>query len=336
MAAPSRTPRRPERAPARAVPSRRGTSEAFAGRGTSEAFAGRGTSEAFAGRGTSEAFAGRGTGPTVASDRAPQIVARSSRETAAPWRSCVGCGRHDEAEALVRVVFDEVSKGVVVDAKGGAFGRGAHVHADRRCLEAACKKGLARAFREEVKTDLATLSTGIAEAFTRRIVGLLFGGLRGGEVVFGTDVVTGVCRDNRASLVVIAADAASASKRSEIARATAEGRSLVFGDKRSLAAALGRKDDPARDGVAVVAVTSSALAKAIRTAWLRIAGAQASGGVADPNADRAGVDPMADCGVVDVQSYVAVSEARTVEAGPSTPAESTAIEANDGAVSEDG
>lgn len=218
----------------------------------------------------------------------------------------------------MRLVFDEASKVVVVDAKGGAFGRGAHVHADRKCLDSACKKGLARAFREAIKIDLATLSASIEEAFTRRIAGLLFGGLRGGEVVFGSDVVTTVCRENKASLVVIAADASSASKRSEIARATAEGRSLVFGDKRTLAAALGRADDPGRDGVAVVAVTNAGLAKAIRTAWIRIAGARASREV------------------VTLQSDVAVPEAGEVEAGPSASAESTAIEANDGAVSEDG
>jgi ribosomal protein L7Ae-like RNA K-turn-binding protein len=171
--------------------------------------------------------------------------------------------------------------------------------------------------RAELRVDARALATKIEAAYARRIAGLLSGGLRGGEVVFGTDAVTECCKDGRAKLVVLAADASSAAKRSEIARATAQGLTIVFGDKRSLAAALGRKDDPARD--AVVAVTNAQLAEAMRVAWSCIAGARAFGGV-----------------VGEEKSDVEVSAAGSVASDPSAPAESAPAGSHDGAVSEDG
>lgn len=103
----------------------------------------------------------------------------------APERTCVGCGKRSPADVLVRLVLDEVSGGVVPDAKGGSFGRGAHVHASPSCLELACKKGLPRAFKRDIKATPQALAGAIAEAFGRRLDGLLSGGKRSGSCSSG-------------------------------------------------------------------------------------------------------------------------------------------------------
>lgn len=203
-----------------------------------------------------------------------------------PERTCVGCGKRSPADVLVRLVLDEVSGGVVPDAKGGSFGRGAHAHASPTCLEQACKKGLPRAFKREIKADPRALASAIADAFGRRLDGLLSGGKRSGLVLVGTDAVCEALRDGSALLVVLAADAASAAARNEVQRATGEGKTLVFGDRLRLAAAVGRRGDAAREGVAVLAVTGESLAAEIKRAWL-CACAGGSGGTGTvPGAKR--------------------------------------------------
>jgi predicted RNA-binding protein YlxR (DUF448 family)/ribosomal protein L30E len=190
-----------------------------------------------------------------------------------PERTCVGCGKRNPADALVRLVLNEAESTVVVDAKGGSFGRGAHVHADRACLEGAAKKGLPRAFKREMRVDVDAVLEQIGLAYDRRIEGLLSGGVRGGHIVFGTDKVVEALRMGTAKLVVLAADARTAAERNEVRQATGEGRALVLrGDRMRLAAALGRHGDAAREGVAICAVTSEPLAAEVRRAWLTAGG----------------------------------------------------------------
>lgn len=201
-----------------------------------------------------------------------------------PERTCVGCGKRNPTDVLVRLVLDEVAGGVVPDAKGGAFGRGAHVHASPTCLEQACKKGLPRAFKREIKADPAGLAKAIADAFQRRLDGLVAGGNRAGLVAIGTDAVLEALRSRSAVLVLVAADAAAAASRSEVQRALGDGRALVFGDRMRLAAAVGRRGDAAREGVAVLAVTGESLAAEIKRAWLCAGGSGGTGAV--PGAKR--------------------------------------------------
>jgi predicted RNA-binding protein YlxR (DUF448 family) len=184
-------------------------------------------------------------------------------------RTCVGCGKKAAPDALVRLVLNEADSSVVADAKGGSFGRGAHVHNSRACLEAAAKKGLPRAFKREMKVNVDALSAQIAGAYNRRIDGLLSGGVRGGHVVYGTDKVVDAIRNGTAKLVLLAADARTAADRNEVRAMTGEGRALVLaGDRMRLASALGRHGDQAREGVAICAVTSDPLAAEVRRAWL--------------------------------------------------------------------
>ncbi len=74
-------------------------------------------------------------------------------------RSCVGCGeRVDVAgnHALVRLIISPEGE-VAVDARGGGFGRGAHVHPRPECLQKAVDRGLARSAKAKINT-LATES----------------------------------------------------------------------------------------------------------------------------------------------------------------------------------
>lgn len=68
---------------------------------------------------------------------------------------CVGCRARAEKDALVRLVRG-ADGAVDVDRSGSAPGRGAYVHRDPGCVEAAtARDGVARALRAGVGTDRA-------------------------------------------------------------------------------------------------------------------------------------------------------------------------------------
>lgn len=65
----------------------------------------------------------------------------------APERTCVGCRGRAPKGSLLRIVRS-VEGSVRVDPRGTAPGRGAYVHRDRACVDAALGKGaLWRALR---------------------------------------------------------------------------------------------------------------------------------------------------------------------------------------------
>lgn len=145
-------------------------------------------------------------------------------------RTCVGCGKHAEPNALVRLVLGP-ENAIAVDAAGGAFGRGAHVHASNECIARACRGGLSKAFKSEVKADAAELRTAIREAYERRAIGMILGARGAGWLALGADAAEGAMREG-ATLVVLASDAGKIAKSFE--RAVAEGRAASFGTKASL------------------------------------------------------------------------------------------------------
>lgn len=236
--------------------------------------------------------------------RAVGAVGRLERGPRQEVRTCVGCGQQGEASAMVRLVLAPASEGeppagepaqtVVVDAKGGRFGRGAHVHPLRACLERA-QKGLSRSFRGRIVVEPAGLAEAIQVAYARRLSGLLGGGVRAGLVAIGTDAVVESLRAGSANLVLVAADASAAAQRGEIAGAIGAGRALVLWDRARLAAALGRISSMARDGVAVASVLDPRLARAVREAWVAMnvgsnVKAEATADVTVPPGGEAAVD----------------------------------------------
>ncbi|TGD87043.1 YlxR family protein [Mycolicibacterium sp. CH28] len=73
------------------------------------------------------------------------------RRTEGPVRTCIGCRKRELAVDLLRVVAVSDGNGesaVIVDQAGNLPGRGAWLHPDDRCLEAAIRRrAVARALR---------------------------------------------------------------------------------------------------------------------------------------------------------------------------------------------
>ena len=63
----------------------------------------------------------------------------AARQRHEPARTCVACRKPATKQELVRVVRG-ADGGVALDRTGRAPGRGAYVHPDRACLEAARKR----------------------------------------------------------------------------------------------------------------------------------------------------------------------------------------------------
>jgi len=192
-------------------------------------------------------------------------------------RTCVGCGAKDAPTALVRLVLnqglDEGSEAsVIVDATNSSFGRGAHVHPRKTCVQMACKNGLSRAFKANVKASADDLAKEIASALDRRIEGLVVAARGAKALVIGSDKALASLR-NGAPLAIVACDAESIAQKNEVVEAIAEGRAIAWRDKNGLGAIVDRKD------VAIFAIENSGIARAIREA----AGAVASLGADERN-----------------------------------------------------
>jgi uncharacterized protein len=70
-----------------------------------------------------------------------------------PERTCVGCRGRAPKRMLLRLAVD-LDGTVVVDASGRQPGRGAYVHRDRSCMDAALAQGaLVRALRAGAAPD---------------------------------------------------------------------------------------------------------------------------------------------------------------------------------------
>lgn len=207
---------------------------------------------------------------------------QDARGERANTRTCVGCGarvpRADADEAmLVRLVVGPDGT-IAVDAANGGFGRGAHLHAARSCIEKAARAGLPRAAKRgdlSVCTDVGALvpltptalATAMRDAAVRRIGGLLGAAKRAKAVALGSDAVVAALRNDDAALVVVATDAAAAADLGPVRGAIADGRAVAFGTKESLSAAL-----HAAGLLAVLAITSATIAAEIR-ACVRMADA---------------------------------------------------------------
>lgn len=186
-------------------------------------------------------------------------------------RTCVGCGERSAPGEMVRLVIAPSGE-IAVDAAGGGFGRGAHVHARGSCLAQAASRGLLRATKGRGKTvsvavkeagevvtsearpmDAGALASAIEAAMTRRIEGLLGTAVRTGKGRVGSNATTSAWRAGDASLIVVATDADAAADLSAVRDAVSSGAAVAWGTKASL-------------GMGVMAITDTRIASAVRDA----------------------------------------------------------------------
>ena len=141
---------------------------------------------------------------------------------------------------------------LLVDVRRRLPGRGVSVHPQRRCLEAALRRGgLSRGLRRPVSVTPEALFEAVAMAYREWVDGLLVAARGAGCVEVGTDAVRHAIREGRAVLVLVASDAAN--RRREVERMAAERGlpCLLHGEKRRLGALWGR------DVVGLAALTDS-------------------------------------------------------------------------------
>lgn len=91
--------------------------------------------------------------------------AQSGRVKHTPIRTCIGCRQAQGKRTLIRLV--RTTEGVVLDPTGKRAGRGAYVHNDRSCWEAALKGGrLEQALRTKLEAAERAALTAELERFT--------------------------------------------------------------------------------------------------------------------------------------------------------------------------
>jgi predicted RNA-binding protein YlxR (DUF448 family) len=182
------------------------------------------------------------------------MAERSKSGRAAPERTCVGCGLRDAAAAMVRLVVAEDE--VVFDLAGGAFGRGAHLHARPECIEKA-PRGLARTFKRDPKVDVRGLAERLVAACDRRMAGLMLAARRTNSLAVGTDASLEAFRRG-APLLLVAVDGGNIAQSLEVQGAIVEGRAIAWKTKNELGGLLGA---PA---VAICAVRHAGIADELK------------------------------------------------------------------------
>lgn len=173
------------------------------------------------------------------------IAARTGQEPrpkARPTRTCVGCRRSAEADALIRLTRSPEGE-LVVDHPRRLGGRGAWVCPSARCVARATRKGaLARTLGGEVVVPAAEVVLGqMRERISARAFGLLESAGRARKVVVGVEDTMAAIRGGSASLVVVAEDLSPRSRADLDGVAAAAGvRVVEFGDRDELGRCVAR------------------------------------------------------------------------------------------------
>jgi len=195
----------------------------------------------------------------VAPEPAPAPAAAKARS--GPRRTCVGCVREDDPRNLVRLVVAPDGQ-VAVDLGGGraapAFGRGAYVHANARCL-ASAPRGLTKSLRRPIDTSAARLGAQLQEAAQRRVAGLLGSAIRSRQVWLGAENAGAAWQSGKVDLLVVARDAAAGALLGSVMNAIAQGAAVAFGTKEELGNLVGRSE------LGVLGIGSRSIAAAIRS-----------------------------------------------------------------------
>jgi predicted RNA-binding protein YlxR (DUF448 family) len=195
-------------------------------------------------------------------------------------RMCVGRGRHDHPDGLIRLIV--ASDGEVgVDLAGGRFGRGAHVHATADCLAKALR-GLSKALHQPIQASAQQLADAIHAAVDRRVAGLLASAVRAREVEIGARAAGDAFENKKARLLVVARDAAAAASVGTVMTAIAQGGAVASGTKATLGTLVGGPE------TAVIGIVSEKLSAAVRAAVM-IGNGMAPSGSAEKRSPEAAV-----------------------------------------------
>lgn len=174
-------------------------------------------------------------------------------------RTCVGCQKQDEADAMIRLVLDDAG-GLVVDLAGRAFGRGAWAHPRSDCLVKSARGGAERTLKSKVRVDAAALIASVRAAADRRVEALLAGARGAGKLAAGSDSAREACEERGAPLLIVARDARAAASETWVASAVAAGKAVAWGDKQKLGRSISRPD------TAVVAVMDEGFSRSLASA----------------------------------------------------------------------
>lgn len=154
-------------------------------------------------------------------------------------RTCVGCKTSGSPQEMLRLLLGPDGQ-IVADLAGGAFGRGAWVHARISCLSSAARGGLSRGLKARVEVELPVLLGTLRAAAERRALSLLQAAERAKLSVLGTTGVEEAERDGRVELLVLARDARASAELAAVRRLGERGRVCCFKTKQELGAAFGR------------------------------------------------------------------------------------------------
>src|SRR4051794_26284236 len=148
-------------------------------------------------------------------------------------RTCVACRELGSPAELVRVVVAPDGE-LVPDLSGSAFGRGAWLHAEPRCIKQAVPRGLARSLKTEVSGDAASFLALLTAQASRRVLALVGSAFRARKAAAGSTAVRDAAAAGGVRLLLIASDARAAAETGWVDALVVAGKARVFGSKEIL------------------------------------------------------------------------------------------------------
>ena len=129
-----------------------------------------------------------------------------------PQRSCLGCRKTRDRDALIRFVLSPQGE-LVADIESKLPGRGAYTCVSQTCLQAALKqRQFSRAFKREVVTVTPDEMTGLVGAIMlRRILSYIGLANKAGQVISGGSLVSDALRSgHKPGMILVATDVSEA------------------------------------------------------------------------------------------------------------------------------
>lgn len=202
--------------------------------------------------------------------------ARPPRVAKVRLRSCVACRQKAAPEQLTRWVFAG-SGSVLPDLGQGEFGRGAWLHPIPDCLRKA-PGGFGRSFKTPINSSPAELAELLGSAADRRVVALLAAAYRSRKLAVGRTAVELEIEADRCRLLLVATDAKSAARATQVQKVVAAGGAVGWGTKELLGGLVGRTE------AGLLAVTDDGLASAVKATIAMAHSAKLAQSVADSGA----------------------------------------------------